>query len=161
MKHGCSTRGVAPASDAAGRGDAQGTPLPTRLAVSHCVVPCGFHVLLADSRRCGSNSGRFAQNRADSGLNRPYRPKQTIRAEIQKKKKKKKGVKRTIWLISKPYFSLVSHKSQNISFHLSSHFVSLPLCALCLSASVLSPLWLWDTQPLGTHSVRCFNSFFL
>ena len=53
-------------------------------------------------------------------------------AEIQKKKKK--GVERTVWLISKPYFSPVSHKHQNISSHLSSHFVShfTCLCALCL-----------------------------
>ena len=101
----------------------------------------------AESGRLGPESAVSAKT-DDSGRN-------------SKKKKKKKGVKRTIWLISKPYFSLVSHKRQNISFHLSSHFVSLPLCALCLSASILSPLWLWDTQPLGTHSVRCFNSFFL
>ena len=46
-------------------------------------VPRGFHVFLADSRRCGSDSGRFTQNRVDSGLNRPNR---TIQAEIQKRK---------------------------------------------------------------------------
>ena len=34
MKHGCGTRGAAPASDAAGRSDAIGTPLPARPAAS-------------------------------------------------------------------------------------------------------------------------------
>uniref|UniRef100_A0A7N2N178 COP9 signalosome complex subunit 3 N-terminal helical repeats domain-containing protein n=1 Tax=Quercus lobata TaxID=97700 RepID=A0A7N2N178_QUELO len=34
MKHGRGTGGVAPASNAAGRGNARGTPLPTRPAVS-------------------------------------------------------------------------------------------------------------------------------
>ena len=161
MKHGCGTRGAAPASDAAGCGDASGTPLLARPAASRCVVPCGFHVLLVDSRRLVPTRADAAPTRADScsGLNRPYRPKQTIQAEIQKKKK---GAERTVWLISKPYFSPISHKRQNISSHLSSHFVShfTCLCALCLSASVSSPLWLWDTQPLGTHSVCCFKSCF-
>ena len=59
------------------------------------VMPRGFWSVLADSRRCGFNSGQFALNRANLGridLNRPYRP---IKAEIQKKKKK--GAKRTVW----------------------------------------------------------------
>ena len=35
------------------------------------VVPCVFHVLLADSCRCSSDSSRLARIWADSGLNRP------------------------------------------------------------------------------------------
>ena len=70
MKHERGTRGAAPASDATGRSNAQGTPLPTRPAASRRVMPRGFHVLFADASRRGSNTGRFARNRADSGLNR-------------------------------------------------------------------------------------------
>ena len=54
---------------------------------SRHVVPRGFHVLFTDSCWRGSDSGRFARNRANSGLNRLYRPKRTIQAEIQIKKK--------------------------------------------------------------------------
>ena len=50
MKHGRGTRGATPAFDAAGRGDAPGTLLPARPAVSSRIVPRGFHVFLADSR---------------------------------------------------------------------------------------------------------------
>ena len=86
MKHRRGTRGAAPTSDAAGRGDVQGTLLPALPAASRNIVPRGFHVLFVDS--C-----RFARNRADSGLNRPKRSKRTIQAEIQKKKK---GAERTV-----------------------------------------------------------------
>ena len=116
MKHERGTRGVALAFDAAGRSNAQGTPLPMRPAASRHVMPRGFHVLFADASQRGSDTGRFARYRADSGLNRPYRlyrPKRSIQAEIQKKKKK--GAERIVRLISKPYFSPVSHKRQNIS----------------------------------------------
>ena len=76
----------------------------------------------------------------------PYRlkwPKQTIQAEIQKKKKKK-DAKHTVWLISKPYFSSLHTKRQNINslplltFRLSLIFVlsaSLPFC-LCFVSLV-------------------------
>ena len=114
---------------------------------SRRVMPRGFHVIFSDSRRRGFDSGRFARNQADSGLNRP----KSIETADSGRNSKKKGAECTIWLISKPYFSPVSHKRQNISSHLSSHFVShfTCLCALCLSAFVSSPLWLWDTQPLS------------
>ena len=51
MKHERGTRGATPSSDEVGRGDAQGTPLPARPAASRRVVPRGFHVIFADSRR--------------------------------------------------------------------------------------------------------------
>ena len=92
MKHERGTRGVALAFDTAGRSNAQGTPLPMRPAASRCVMPREFHVLFADASQRGSDTGRFARYRADSGLNRPYRlyrPKRPIQAEIQPKKKKK------------------------------------------------------------------------
>ena len=95
MKHGCGTKGAAPASDAAGRGDALGTPLPAHPTASRRVMPRGFHVFLADLRRRGSDLGRFTRNRFNSGLNQPYWPKRPIQAKIQKKKKKK-GAKRTV-----------------------------------------------------------------
>ena len=48
----------------------------------------GDFFLKADSHQRGSDSGRFALNWADSGLNRPKPLKRPIQAEIQKKKKK-------------------------------------------------------------------------
>ena len=83
MKHGRSTRGAAPVSDAVGRGGDAAARMSGR------VLPHGFHVFLADSRRHGSDSGlihaesgRLGPESADSGLNRPYRPKRPIEAEI-------------------------------------------------------------------------------
>ena len=80
-------------------GDAQGTPLPARPATLCHVDSMCFSPTRADASRRGSDTGRFARNRADSGLNRPYRPKQPIQTEIQKKKKK---AERTIWLNTNP-----------------------------------------------------------
>ena len=54
----------------------------------------GIFFLKADSHQRGSDSGRFALNWADSGLNRPKPLKRPIQAEIQKKKK---SAKRTVW----------------------------------------------------------------
>ena len=139
MKHGRNTRDAAPASDA------QGMPLPARPAVSCHVDSTCFSPTRADTNRRGSNSGRFARNRADSGLNRP---KRLIQAEIFKKKKK--GAERTVWLISKPYFNPVSHKRQNISSFphissltslvsvLSASLFRLPCCCETLSHSALT-----------------------
>ena len=158
MKHGCSTRGVAPASDAAGRGDAQGTPLPTRLAVSHCVVPCGFHVLFADSRRHKPTRLQLGPIRSESGRLRP-KSAETADSGRNLKKKKKKGAERTVWLISKPYFSPISHKRQNISSfpHISSLTslvsASLPLFRLPCGYETLSHLAL-------TQFTASIHSFF-
>ena len=144
MKHGCGTRGAAPASDVAGRSDAQGTLLLARPAASCHVDSTWFSPTRTDAASTQADSPGIRPTQAWISLNQSKRP---IQAEIQKKK----GAECTIWLISKPYFSPVSHKRQNISSHLSSHFVShfTCLCALCLSASISSPLWLWDTQPLS------------
>ena len=95
-KHRRGTGGAAPVSDAAGRGEAQGTPLPARPAASGSVGPRGSHVGFFDARR-------REPIRAESGLNRPvsagigwYRPISAETAETadsgrnSKKKKKKK-----------------------------------------------------------------------
>ena len=79
MKHGRGTGGAAPASDATGRGDARGTPLPARPTESCHVAGSGSQPTRADSRRCGSDSGRFGLNQAvsaDIGRYWPKRPKQ-------------------------------------------------------------------------------------
>ena len=65
MKYGRNTRGAAPTSDA------QGMPLPASPAVSCHVDSTCFSPTRANANRRGSNSGRFARNWADSGLNRP------------------------------------------------------------------------------------------
>ena len=83
--HGRGSQASAPASDAAGRGDAGGTPQTVR---SWRVVPRG------DSRigPTWPKSGRL-------GPYRPYRPVSAETAEVgRNSKKKKKGAKRTVWL---------------------------------------------------------------
>ena len=95
-KHGRGTGGAAPASDAAGRGDAQGTPLPARPAASGHVDPTWFSLTRADASRYGFDARRREPIRADLGR---YQPKQPIPAEIQKKKKKTQNA---------PKFNLVS-----------------------------------------------------
>ena len=64
MKHERGTRGAAPASDAAGRSNAQGTPLPTRPAASCRVMPRGFHVLFADAALTRADSPGIEPTRA-------------------------------------------------------------------------------------------------
>ena len=49
--------------------------------VSSRVPPRGFHVLFADLRRRGFNTGRFARNRADLGLNWPESAVSVVSAE--------------------------------------------------------------------------------
>ena len=66
-KHGRGTGGAAPASDSAGRGDAQGTPLPARPAASGRVGPRGSHVVFTDARRREPTRLWRAPTRADSG----------------------------------------------------------------------------------------------
>ena len=129
MKHGRGTKGAAPASNVAGRSDAQGTLLPARPTASCHVDSSWFSPTRADAASTRADSPGIGPTRAWIDLNQPKRP---IQAEIQKKKKK--GAECTVWLISKPYFNPISHKRQNISSHLSSHFVShfTCLCALCL-----------------------------
>ena len=131
-KHGRGTRGAAPASDTAGRGDTQGTPLPARPAATCHMDPTWFSPTRADAASTQADSPGIRPTRAwigHIGRNGRFRPKF--------KKKKKKGAERTVWLNTKPYFNPVSLKRQNTSPHISSHFTkftlslcSLPLC-LC------------------------------
>ena len=128
MKHRHSTRGAAPASDAAGHSDAPGTPLPMRLATSHHVVPRGFHMFLADSRRHKPTRLWLGPIRAKSGRLGPYQPKQTIQVEIQKKKVQNAPFDLYLNPIS-------AHFTQTPKYKLSTspHISSLTrLCALCL-----------------------------
>ena len=97
------------------------------------VMACGFH-------RCEPTRLRRAPTPADSGLNRPYQPKQPIQAKIQKKKKKKKkNPERTVLLNTNPTSAQFHSKRQNtlLTFRLT-HFVSvlsasLPLCVCFIS----------------------------
>ena len=98
MKHERGTGGAAPASNVAGRGDAQGTPLPVRPTTSDRVMPCGSLEFLADSCRCGSDSGWIGPTRADAAPTRaesgrlgPYRQISTETAKMAEIKKKKKN----------------------------------------------------------------------
>ena len=110
-------------------------PRPTRRDVATrrgrrcpCVQPRPATWIPRAFRRLAPTLADAASTRADSlgigptwawiGLNRPYRlyrPKRPSQAEIKKKKKKKKGAERTVWLISKPYFSLISHTRHTLS----------------------------------------------
>ena len=111
------------------------------------VLPCCATWIPHAFHRRGSDLGRFALNQANSGLNWPksavsawighisrngrFRPKFKKK---KRKKEKKEGVERTVWLISKPYFSPVSHKRHNISS--SPHISSLTSLVSVLSASL-------------------------
>ena len=121
-------------------------------------IPCVFSQLAPMRLRLGPI-------RTESGQLEPYWPKSVVSAEMdnsgRNSKKKKKVQNAPFDLYLNP---TLAHFTQTPKHKLStsSHISSLTrLCALCLSASVSSPLWLWDTQPLGTHSIYYFNSFFL
>ena len=100
---------------------------------------------------------RLGPIRVESGQLKPYWAKQLkwpIQAKIQKKKKKKKKRCKThrLNLITNP---TSAHFIQTTTSALS-HSVtrlSLSLCSLPLCLCSLSPLWLWDTQPLS-HFVQ-------
>ena len=109
-------------------------PLPARSAASRRVMPRGFWSVLADSRRCGFDSGQFALNRANLGridLNRPYRP---IQAEIQKKKKRYK-THRLSQILNPTFNSLHTNTSNKLSTSLSLHHSSLTLSVLSVDIS--------------------------
>ena len=115
-------------------GEMQGMPLPARPAASRRVMPCGFWSVLADSRRCGFDSGQFALNRANLGridLNRPYRP---IQAEIQKRKKRCK-THRLSQILNPTFNSLHTNTSNKLSTSLSLHHSSLTLSVLSVDIS--------------------------
>ena len=136
-KHGRGTGGAALVSDAAGRGDAQGTPLPARLAASGHVDPTWFSPTRADASRHGFDACRRQPNRANSGLNRPYRPESAVLAETadsgRNSKKKKKNPERTVLLNTNPTSAQFHSKRQNtlLTFRLT-HFVSVLSASLRL-----------------------------
>ena len=72
-----------------GRGGTQRRARDAAAHVSGRVMPRGNVDFLADSRRCGFDSGRFALNRVDSGRIGKYRPKRPLRPKFKKKKKKR------------------------------------------------------------------------
>ena len=111
------------------------------------VVPRGSHMVFTDT-------SRRAPNRADSGLNRPYRPKRPIQAEIQKKKTQNAPFDLILTLLQ-PSFTQ-NAKTPLLTFRLT-HFVSvlsasLPLCLYFVSLSASLPLF---------RLPCCINSFFL
>ena len=136
-KHRRGTRGAAPASDTAGRGDTQGTPLPARPASTCHVDPTWFSPTRADAASTQADSPGIRPTRAwigHIGRNGRFRPKL----------KKKKKAERTVWLNTNPTSAQFHSKCQNTSPHISSHFTkfTLSLCSLplCHSTSVSSPL---------------------
>ena len=105
VKHGRGTKGAASASDAAGRGDARGTPLPARPAASGHVAFIFLKPTRIDAAPNRADSRGIGPIRACIGRNRPYRPESAILAvsaetadsSQNSKKKKKKGAKQTVW----------------------------------------------------------------
>ena len=77
--HGRGSQASAPASDAAGRGDAGGTLQTAR--------PC---------RVVPRGDSRIGPTRPKSGRLCPYRPYRPVSAGIGRNSKKKKGAKRTV-----------------------------------------------------------------
>ena len=109
---------------------------------------CCPHVRLRPTATCQLSRGffffsqlmpkrlRLGLIRTKSGWLEPYRPKQLIQAEIQKKKK----VRNTPFEPNiKPYFQLTSHKhtKQALCLSLTPSLVSHSLCALYLLLIVL------------------------
>ena len=126
--HGLGSQASAPASDAAGRGDAGGTPQTVR---SWRVVPRG------DSRigPTWPKSGRL-------GPYRPYRPVSAETAEVgRNSKKKKKGAKRTVWLNLNTQTLTLRPKLPNTLSHSVPHLPSLCAPSLISLLCVLSSLW--------------------
>ena len=137
-KHGRGTGGAAPASDAVGRGDAQGTPLLARPAASGRVGPRGSHVVFTDARRREPIRLRRAPTRADSGR---LGPESAISAGISRYRPKRPKFKKK----KKPRMHRF-HRNSKHTPHITSHSLclcasvlsaSLPLCFVSLSASLL------------------------
>ena len=142
-KHGRGTGGAAPASDVAGHGDAQGTPLPARPAASGHVDPTWVSSTRANASRFGFDARRRKPIRADSGLNRPesagigqnrpvsagigrYQPISAETAETAdsgRNSKKKKKPRTHRLLNSNPTSAQMHSKRQKHS----SHYISLTL----------------------------------
>ena len=143
-KHGRGTRGAAPASDTAGRGDTQGTPLPARPAATCHVDPTWFSPTCADAASTQADSPGIRPTRAwigHIGRNGRFRPK-------FKKNKRQNAPFDLILTLLQPSFTQ-NAKTPLLTFRLTS-LSSLCLCALCLSATL--PLF---------RLPCCINSFFL
>ena len=156
VKHECGTRGAAPASNTARRGDARGTPLPTCSAVSCHVAFVFFKLTRTDA----------ASTQADLRWIELYRPKPSIQVEIQKKKKKVQNApfEQNI----KPSFSSLHTNTPNsalcLSLSLSLTRLSLSLCFLPLSllavrqsASAESITWLTSVHSFFSSLSRILN----
>ena len=123
MKYGHGTRGAAPVS---GTATHEGRRCP------HVGPRHATWFFLADSRRRGSDLGRFTLNRANSG-----RIGRKSRFRLKFKKKKKKKVQNAPFELNiKPYFSSLHTNTPNFSYLPLSHSftrLSLSLCSLPLS----------------------------
>ena len=126
MKHGRGTRGAVPAFNAAGRGDAQGTPLPARPATSCHLAFVFFKPTRADAALTRAVSAETAET-ADSGRN---------------SRKKKKLQNAPFELNIKPSFSSLHTNTPNsalcLSLSPSLTRLSLSLCFLPLSLLAVS-----------------------
>ena len=125
--HGRGSQASAPASDAAGRGDAGGTPQTARPCR---VVPRGDSRIgptRADAAKIGADAAEIGADAAQIGPTRSvsagigrigrYRPKRPDLGRNSKKKKKKKGAKRTIWLNLNTQTPSDPHTSSKTSKH--------------------------------------------
>ena len=89
VKYGCGTRGAAPASNAVGRGDVRGTPLPTRSAASCHVVFVFFKLTRANAAPTRADLSQIGPTWAVSAENRQN-------GRFRPKFKKKKGAKHIV-----------------------------------------------------------------
>ena len=116
--------------------------LPVRPAVSRRVVPRGSHVVFTDSRRHEPTRLRLEPICPESGRLRPESAVSAETANSGQNSKKKKKVQNApfdlILTLLQPNFTQ-NAKTPLLTFRLTS-LSSLCLCALCLSASISSPL---------------------
>ena len=147
--HGRGSQASAPASVAAGRGDAGGTPQTARPC---CVVPRG--------------DSRIEPTRADAAQIGPTRSVSTVSFCISrnsrvrpkfKKKKKKKGAKRTVWLNLNTQTPSDPHTSAKTPKHPLSLRPSSPfsVCSVPHLSSLCSELSVSAVCTLHCFSLQC------
>ena len=88
VKYGRGTRGAAPASNAVGRGDVRGTPLPTRSAASCHVVFVFFKLTRANAAPTRADLSQIGPTWAVSA--------ETAKMADSGRNSKKKGAKHTV-----------------------------------------------------------------